>query len=149
MATTEIGTESRSRQRIAGYVLVGLAGVVVVAIAVNYLGRPPQMGADDEVFRTVDALYTAVRMQDETQLTRCEERLLSYREAGKLPKESADYLTRVIAKARAGRWQPAAESLYDFMLAQRREGAGERSVAREEPVPSRMGKAKTGQVRKH
>ena len=81
------------------------------------------MGPDAEVFETVDALYTAVRNRDEARLTQCEARLAGYRAAGKLPKAAADRLDGVIAKARAGDWQPAAERLYDFMLAQRRDGA--------------------------
>jgi hypothetical protein len=38
-------------------------------------------------------------------------------------------LDGIIKKARAGNWESATERLYDFMLAQRREGAG--SVASE------------------
>jgi hypothetical protein len=102
------------------FVLVGLVAVALLGVAVAYWMRPPQMGADEDVFRTVDALYTAVRSRNEVQLARCEERLQSYRGAGKLPKKSAEYLTRVIAKARSGRWETATEELYDFMLAQRR-----------------------------
>jgi hypothetical protein len=83
-------------------------------------GRPPQMGADDEVFRTVDALYTAVTARQEKLLTQCETRLNAHKAAGKLPPNAAAYLDNVIATARAGRWQPAAERLYDFMATQRR-----------------------------
>ena len=78
------------------------------------------MGADDDVFKTVDALFTAVNMKDEAKLAQCERRLHAYRDAGKLPKSSAEYLDGVIAKARAGSWDSATERLYEFMLAQRR-----------------------------
>jgi hypothetical protein len=97
----------------------------VVAIAVLIWTRPPQMGPDEDVFTTVDALYTAVRARDERLLADCEKRLCAYRQAGKLPAQAADHLDGVIAKARDGRWQPAAERLYDFMMAQRREGPRE------------------------
>src|SRR5262245_816942 len=123
MATTEHSPETASRQRVAVYVLGGLLAVAALVAAFVYFNRPPQMGPDEDVFRTVDALYTAVRMKDEARLGQCEQRLHSYRDAGKLPKESADYLDGVIAKARGGRWESAAERLYEFMLAQRRDGA--------------------------
>jgi hypothetical protein len=86
------------------------------------LQRPPQMGSDEAVFNTVDALYTAVRNQDDKQLTDSEHRLTAFKEAGKLPKDSAEYLERVIATARSGGWDSAAHRLYDFMLVQRRDG---------------------------
>lgn len=122
MLTTERRTESVSRNRVAGYALLGLAALTGVALVVAYFNRTPQMGPDDDVFRTVDALYTAVRMKDPARVADCEKRLGEYRQAGKLPKGAADSLNRVIAKTRSGQWQPAAESLYEFMRAQRRDG---------------------------
>jgi hypothetical protein len=83
------------------------------------------MGVDDQVFNTVDALYTAVRNHDEARLGQCERRLAAYRDAGKLPAAAGDYLDGVIAEAKDGNWDSATRSLYDFMLAQRREGAVE------------------------
>jgi hypothetical protein len=100
-------------------------GIAVVAIVVLIWSRPPQMGPDKDVFATVDALYTAVRARDERLLTDCETRLATYRQFGKLPEAAADHLDGVIAKARGGAWQSAAERLYDFMLAQQREGPRE------------------------
>lgn len=108
------------------YARIALAVLVVggvIGLVHHLLTRPPQMGVDDQVFHTVDALYTAVRSRDEKRLDGCAQRLRSYRTAGKLPSSAADYLDKVIAKARGGNWQSATESLYDFMLAQRREGA--------------------------
>jgi len=83
----------------------------------------PQMGADEGVFKTVDALFTAVTARDGKQLEACDSRLKEYRRQGKLPGEAADYLDGVVARARDGRWESAAQKLYDFMRAQRREGA--------------------------
>ena len=122
MATIESEPATRDRQRVAWVVLGALAFGFVVVLVVN-LRTPPQMGPDEAVFHTVDALYTAVRNQDEKQLAACEARLKGYREAGQLPKASADYLDGVIAKARGGGWDAAARRLYEFMLVQRREGA--------------------------
>ena len=121
MATTEM---SSLQTRRATWILLALAAIGVVAILVVALRRPPQMGADEEVFRTVDALYTAVASRDEKRLAECERRLKDYRAAAKLPDSAADSLEAIIEKARAGKWESATERLYDFMLAQRREGAG-------------------------
>ena len=86
------------------------------------LRRPPQMGPNEEVFHTVDALFTAVTAHDEKLLAQCESRLQAHREVGHVPPEAAEYLDNVIQKARGGSWQSAAERLYDFMRVQRREG---------------------------
>ena len=127
MATIEV--EKSSRTQVAWFVLAGLAAVAAIAVAIGYFNRPPQLGADDDVFKTVDALYTAVRLKDDAKVTQCERRLHAYREAGKLPEASALHLDRIIGKARSGSWESATESLYDFMLAQRREGRGSHSTA--------------------
>ena len=48
-------------------VVVTTLAVIVLGMAFGFLGcgRPPQMGADEQVFRTVDALFTAVTARDE------------------------------------------------------------------------------------
>jgi hypothetical protein len=84
---------------------------------------PPQLPPDAEVFKTVDALFTAVTAQSDTHLTACEQRLAAYKERGLLPPAAAKRLERVIATARAGEWREAAERLYDFMQGQRRQAA--------------------------
>jgi len=128
MATIE-RVKPVDRSRVAGYVLIGVVGFAAIALAVHYFTRPPQMGTDDDVFKTVDALYTAIRMKDTGKLAQCEQRLHAQREAGKLPSGPAEYLDGVIAKARGGDWDSAVERLYEFMSAQRREG---RTTALEE-----------------
>jgi hypothetical protein len=114
-------TETTRRSRIACIVL-GVLALAVGVILYFAFRSPPQMGTSDAVFHTVDALYTAIRNEDEKQLTDCEQRLRSYRETGKLPPDAADTLDGIIATARAGRWRSAAERLYEFMKGQRREG---------------------------
>lgn len=123
MAITNAETGTMSGQRVGVYGLIGLAVVVVVVVLIALLNRPPQMGADEDTFQTVDALYTAVRNQDEKRLTECAGRLSGYRDAGKLPTAAADELDAIIGQARGGGWDAATRRLYDFMLAQRREGA--------------------------
>lgn len=105
------------------FVALGLLATVGVVVLFAYFRAPPQMGADAEVFRTVDALFTAVTAQDEKLLDQCEQRLRACHEAGKLPPAAWSRLDGVIQTARAGRWRPAAETLYDFMKGQRREGS--------------------------
>jgi hypothetical protein len=133
MATTDRVESATNRERVAVYVVAGLLAAGALAALVAFLNRPPQMGADEDVFREVDALYTAVRMKDEKRLGECEARLHTHRDAGKLPADPAKFLDRVIGKARGGKWDSAAETLYDFMLAQRRDGAGGHREPRPDP----------------
>ncbi len=119
MAITEF--EPGSRTRIATWALFGVVGLGALVLAIVYLDQPPQMGNDDEAFRTVDALFTALGMRDESKVADCERRFHQYRESGRLPPSTARYLDRVIARARAGDWNEASKTLYDFMRAQRRE----------------------------
>jgi hypothetical protein len=107
--------------RVAWLALLGLAGLIVIVLVVSWWRRPPQMGMDDRVFATVDALYTAVRSENPTRVNQCEERLRGYFEKGLLPKPAFEFLTDVIAKTRRGEWEPATKRLYDFMLVQRRQ----------------------------
>ncbi len=137
MTTTE--AEPNARARVAWWVLGGLAAIAVLLVALRYFTQPPQMGVDDDVFKTVDALYTAVRMKDEVKLGQCEQRLHAHRDAGKLPESPAAFLDGIIAKARSGKWDSATERLYDFMLAQRREGR----ETHESPKPSQAKKLAT------
>ena len=138
MSIIETGEATTRLQRLALMILLVIATASAGVVALVYFNRPPQMGTDEDVFRTVDALYTAVRMQDAGRVASCETRLLEYETCGKLPKESADYLKRVIVKTRDGRWERAAEQLYEFMLAQRREG--ELHLVPAEPVKNPKGK---------
>ncbi len=121
MATTKPRIEIWDRQRLA-WIAAGILAAGFLGWFLLGLRKPPQMGAEPEVFATVDALYTAVRNRDEPRLAKCEQRLVAYRKSGKLPDASARYLDDIIADARGGGWTTAAQRLYDFMLAQRREG---------------------------
>jgi hypothetical protein len=124
--------ESPVRRKRVVWIVAGALVLIGVVLVILALRSPPQMGADKEVFRTVDALFTAVTGRDERQLDQCERRLHQYRDAGTLPGAAAAYLDDVMRRARAGDWQVAAERLYDFMRGQRRDGVGERDVARNE-----------------
>jgi hypothetical protein len=110
--------------RSAGHVkavwgVFGAAALVLVAALVLRRGDPPQMGGDREVFRAVDALYTAVTAREPRLVDRCEADLTVLKESGKLPADAAGALAGVVAKARASKWQAAAEELTWFMKGQR------------------------------
>jgi hypothetical protein len=80
----------------------------------------PQLPANQEVFKTVDGLFTAVTAHDEKRLALCEQRLVAYQQRGALPPAAFKRLQGVIATARQGEWETAARRLYDFMHNQRR-----------------------------
>ena len=96
--------------------LVALAGI---ALFVHWRWSQPQLEADEDVFNTVDALFTALTSQDPGRLEDCERRLDGYIEEDRLAPAAARVLDSVIQQAHAGDWEPAARRLYDFMLAQR------------------------------
>ena len=114
--------DSSTREQWARYLLIGFLVVGLVWGGWYYLSRPPQMGTSEEAFKTVDALYTAIRNHDEKQIADCEQRIKAYRANNQLPAGAADFLEGIIAKSRAGSWDQATRSLYDFMVAQRRDG---------------------------
>ena len=119
-------TDKMSPRRRALLIVCGLIAVVAVVVLVQSLRATPQIGTDEEVFATVDALFTALTCRDDNRLDDCEERLLAYREAEQMPANAADYLDGVIDQARSGQWEPAAHRLYDFMYGQRRESPAAR-----------------------
>jgi hypothetical protein len=113
--------ESFTRRKAAIGASIGLA--VLCACWLVWWKKPPQMGADKEVFATVDALFTALTARDEKLLGQCEQRLDALKSAGKLPQDASDYLDGNIKMAREGRWEATAERLYSFMKVQARAGA--------------------------
>jgi len=120
------GTQSRTTRRAAVAASVVAIALMPIACWLLWFRSPPQLGADEEAYKSVDALFTAVTSRDEQRLGQCERRLRVLKEAGKLPAGAAEFLDGVIARARDGRWETAAERLYDFMHGQRREGAQSR-----------------------
>jgi hypothetical protein len=95
-----------------------LAGVLLLALAGGC--GPAQLGADEEAFKAVDALYTAVAGKSPKLLDQCERKLRALNETGKLPNPAYRSLEAVVASARDGQWRPAAEELSRFMKGQRR-----------------------------
>ena len=112
-------TEGEDRKRLTRLVF-GILAVGLIALTASRLMLPPQMGPDEEVFKTVDALFTALTSRDKQRLEDCEHRLRSYRDGGKLPAAAARKLDAIVKQAETGQWEKSAHQLYDFMLAQRR-----------------------------
>ena len=105
---------------------LAIAGGAALTIAVGWIvlglrGAEPQLEADEDVFQTVDALFTAVTSRDIRRVADCQARLDKLRDEERLPESAATVLDDVIRQAHAEDWEPAARRLYDFMLAQRRE----------------------------
>lgn len=82
-------------------------------------GRAPAMGDDREVFTTIDALYTGISLRDATQVDRCARTLDQLKEAGRLPVEAHEAISRLVAQSRDGQWETAQSDLRRFMLDQR------------------------------
>ena len=97
----------------------GVLVVVSLFLLMRYWGVPPQIGADEEVNKTVDALFTAMTSRDLARLDDCDRRLKSYHTAGRLPARPAQALAAMIQQARDGQWEPAAKRLYEFIYGQR------------------------------
>jgi hypothetical protein len=96
-----------------------LAATFLIAV-LGGCGGPPQIGADRETFRAVDALYTAVGLRDGPLVDRCRSKLDGLRDAGKIPGSAARSLDSIIADAKEGRWETAQDRLARFMEGQRR-----------------------------
>jgi hypothetical protein len=116
------GSTHLPTRRSTALAAIGLAGLAAGSWFLWFRSQP-QIGADREVILAVDALFTAVTARDARLLQCCSQRLQTLREAGKLPAGAADYLDGIARQAREGRWESAAERLYDFMQRQRPVGA--------------------------
>ena len=97
----------------------GLATIFVLGLIVWTRLPPPQLPrANEQVFNTVDALFTALTSRDQQRLAECERRLRAYRAAGETSPRVSAVLDAIIQQAHQGEWQPAAERLYAFMAGQ-------------------------------
>jgi hypothetical protein len=111
-----------TRNKIALSVLVVFALLLVARAYITYRAAP-QLPPSDDVYNTVDALFTAVTAHDSQRLALCQQRLASYKDCGSLPAAAAKRLERIIALANSGDWTAAARQLYDFIQAQERKAA--------------------------
>src|SRR5436309_7724370 len=95
-----------------------LTAAALLLLAASGCGKPPQIGSDEEAHKAIDALFTAVTAKDAAQLDRCEARLNDLHAQGKLPAAAHEALTGIVGKARGGKWESAAERLYEFIKGQ-------------------------------
>ena len=102
-------------------VLCGIVAVAALTWFARHWSAPPQIGTDEEVVKTVDALFTALTTRDLARLDDCDQRLKSYHADGRLPAKPARSLAGMIQQARDGQWEPAARRLYAFIYGQRGE----------------------------
>jgi hypothetical protein len=101
-------------------VVIAVIAVLLLALWFKGCGGPPQMGADREAFKAVDALYTAIGLRDAGRVDQCGARLKSLRDAGKLPERAYQSVASIIAEAKEGKWEPSQERLSQFMVGQHR-----------------------------
>ena len=104
----------RTRRRLAW------ACASLLALAAAGCGGAPSLGPDKQVFKAVDALYTAVSLREPKLVAQCAAELTSLRDDQKLPAAAASALDAIIARAEAGKWEDAQNRLSDFMEGQRR-----------------------------
>jgi len=97
-----------------------VVGLVALFLQAGGCEGPPQIGPDEEAFKAVDALYTAVTSRSPKLLDQCDRKLQDLQTQGKLPEPAHEALQKIIGKARDGEWEPAALDLSKFMKGQRR-----------------------------
>lgn len=111
----EVDGSSRRWLIVAG----GAIAVLFMMFQIWLRWPTPQMAIDEQVFNTVDALFTAVTAHDATRLSECDQRLKAYHTEGRISDAVADRLGGIVQQAHDGDWEPAARTLYDFILGQR------------------------------
>jgi hypothetical protein len=104
----------------------------LLVLALFGCGKPPQIGSDEEAHKAIDALFTAVTARDVTQLDRSEARLNDLHSQGKLPAAAHQAINGIVWKAREGKWESAAERLYEFIK-------GQETGPEHTPRPSKRG----------
>lgn len=97
----------------------GVLAAIVLTIMVWARLPPPQMKTDEQVFNTVDAMFTALTAKDRQRLDDCEQRLKSFHDQGKTSDAVAARLDAIVQQAHEGKWELAAKKLYAFILGQR------------------------------
>ena len=92
----------------------------VLILTIGGCGSEPQIGANKQVFKGVDALYTAVSLKDRKLVDQCAAELKRLFAAGSVPENASRTLDAIMAEARDGKWEPAQQRLQRFMEGQHR-----------------------------
>jgi hypothetical protein len=95
-------------------------GLAALALTLSGCGGPPRIGPEKDAMKTVDALYTAVSLRDETLVDDSLARLRTLRERGKLPDRAFRSLQAIALDAKGGAWEPSQDRLIRFMDRQTR-----------------------------
>lgn len=95
-----------------------LPGLILALSLCAGCRRPAQLGDDVKCHKAAEALYTAVCSRKTELLDASEKRINDLSAQGEMPTKAHKELTAIIARARAGRWQPAAEELHGFISGQ-------------------------------
>lgn len=103
--------------------LVAVIGVVTsLLIGLTYWAwtDTPQLADDDDVYASLDALFTAVTARREPLIVNCESKLVVLHSEGKIPEQAWTRISHVIELAKAGQWESSARELYTFIERQKR-----------------------------
>lgn len=106
-------------RRSAGIVLLGAFAALLSACS-----PAPQVLGDDECFKAVDALWTAVTARSPELVAQCTENLNRLHAAGQLSREGLDALNAVGELTRQGDWERAARDLRSLIRNQQRKKSG-------------------------
>src|SRR5262245_27631060 len=91
---------------------IALITIVAPVLTIAWAGcGAPQIGADRDAFKAVDALYTAVSLRDPKLLDQCIGTLRDLKAKGKLPETAENSLESIVVGARAGEWESAQRRL--------------------------------------
>src|SRR5262249_13868290 len=92
----------------------GVLAMIGIALVIWSCLPSPKLQAEENVFNTVDALFTALTCRDRARLDACERRLKDYHDDGRMSDAVARTRESIIQLARDGKWEPAAKELYVF-----------------------------------
>lgn len=96
-----------------------VALLLIITLTISGCSTPQVLG-NEEVFSSVDALWTAVTSRKEDRLQSASEKLQELRQSGELSEAGWNALEPIIQQASAGEWEPAAKRLKRFIRAQRK-----------------------------
>ncbi len=80
----------------------------------------PQVLGNEEVYTSLDALWTAVTSRNLDRVQEVTNELIRLRDEGGLSKEGWGAIEPILQQAFAEKWEPAARSLKKFIGAQRK-----------------------------
>lgn len=120
LPTKSKSKSSREKKSVRASVAAAAVCALVITAAYWSWTSTPQLAPSDEVYASVDALFTAVTARRAELVAQCETELASLQREGKIPQPAWQRLSRAIALAKSENWEPAAKDLYRFIERQRR-----------------------------